>query len=71
MTQTDQIQKMIDTEIVLAEKYVSKFLDGTANAATIADFVENSSLGAIWQVVFQDVDNMDLQVDIDNALRGD
>jgi len=73
MNYQEEIQKIVKIETELAEKVLNGFINKTIDEETVIVFINSSKLKAIWQAVFyfEDEDeNIDFQIDIDNAVRG-
>ena len=70
MTKHERIQEATNKENILAEKILKKYIKKEVDSETVIDFVNASSLKLIWAVVFEDEEDNDLQIDIDNSLRG-
>jgi len=66
----DEYQNIVDLEIVKSEKALIRFRKDEIDVDTLVDFIEASTLRAIWQITFQHLEDDDLQIDIDNAVRG-
>ena len=70
MTKHERIQEATNKENLLAEKILKKYINKEVDSETVIDFVNASSLKLIWAVVFEDEEDNNLQIDIDNSLRG-
>ncbi|MEA1973233.1 MAG: hypothetical protein U9N34_08080 [Candidatus Cloacimonadota bacterium] len=68
--QQETIQNIVNQTTLQAQDALEKYLNGNRDAEFVIDMIESSSLKAIWQVIFEDVKDMDFQIDIDNAVRG-
>jgi hypothetical protein len=66
----EQITKDVEQETRQATEALNNFLNGRYDDKVVLSLIDCSGLKQIWAIVFSKVEDEDLLIDIDNAVRG-